>query len=60
MVPFEVESLLPFNLEEGLIDTIITKEGTQSTEVLVAAIKKNVRDKIVGYFYAPGASSQMQ
>ena len=50
VVPFEVESLLPFNLEEGLISTIITKEDAHETDILVAAIKKEVRDTYVGYF----------
>ncbi len=50
VVPFEVEQLLPFNLEEGLIDSIITNEDTESTDILVAAIKKDVRDRYIGYF----------
>lgn len=58
VVPFEVEPLLPFNLEQGLIGSIITKEDAQQTEVLVAAIKKEVRDQYVGYFSDAGLTLQ--
>ena len=52
VVPFEVESLLPFSLEAGVIDSIITMEDTtdQKTAVLVAALKKENIDQIERYF----------
>ena len=41
IVPFEVETLLPFALEESLIDFIITKENIEKKEstLLVAAVR---------------------
>lgn len=40
VVPFEVESLLPFSLDTAVIDSIVTHEGDSSTDLLVAAVKK--------------------
>lgn len=42
VVPFEVESMLPFAIDTAIIDTIITQENKaeQKTDVLVAAVKK--------------------
>ncbi len=53
-IPFEVEPLLPFNLEQGLIDSIVTNEADNQTSLLVAAIKKEIRDRYVGYFLDAG------
>lgn len=42
VVPFEVESLLPFSLEHAVIDSIVTHQDTTQnrTELLVAAVKQ--------------------
>ena len=40
IVPFEVEALLPFSLEQAAIDSIITRETTQETDIFVAAAKQ--------------------
>jgi Tfp pilus assembly protein, ATPase PilM len=44
VVPFEVEALLPFALDQAVIDSIITStdQATHKSEVLVAAVKRNV------------------
>jgi Tfp pilus assembly PilM family ATPase len=42
IVPFEVESLLPFSLEDAVIDFIVTHENLQTkhSKLLVAAVRK--------------------
>lgn len=54
VVPFEVESLLPFTLDQAVIDSIITKEDTknQRTDVLVAAVKKEHINQFLDLFKA--------
>lgn len=56
VVPFEVESLLPFSLDQAIIDSVITKEDTKEnkTDVLVAAIKKEQVDQFLNLFTAAG------
>ena len=52
VVPFEVEAQLPFNLDEGIVDCIVTGVDTaeQTTDVLVGAMKRDARDRYVSYF----------
>lgn len=52
VIPFEVESQLPFNLEDGVVDGIITgtNPDEQKTDVLVAAMKREVIARYAGYF----------
>ncbi len=52
IVPLEVEHLLPFSIDEGVIDSIVTKEhhDEQKTDILVAAVKQDVLDRYSGYF----------
>lgn len=54
VVPFEVESQLPFNLAEGVVDAVITgiDKDEQKTSVLVTAIKQEVVERYEGYFLA--------
>ncbi len=42
VIPFEVESLLPFSLDQAVIDAIVTREDRthKQTDVLVAAAKR--------------------
>lgn len=56
VVPFEAEPLLPFNLEVGVIDSIITQEyeTEKKTDLMIAAIKKESLDKLVNYFTQAG------
>lgn len=54
VVPFEVESLLPFTLDSGTIDSIITKEDKNSTDVLVAAVKNEQIAQIQRLFTTAG------
>jgi len=52
VAPFEVETLLPFSLDQAYIDSIITKENKieKSTELLVTAVKKDYLDEFVDIF----------
>ncbi len=48
VVPFEVESMIPFALSDAFIDALVTRQDTQArkTTVLVAALK---RSTVAGY-----------
>lgn len=52
VIPFEVESQLPFNLADGIVDGLIlgTSEEEQTTNVLVTAMKRDVIARYSGYF----------
>jgi len=52
IVPFEVESLLPFNLDQAVIDCIVTKEDRKekSSDILVAAVKKDYIEQFIKLF----------
>jgi len=54
IIPFEVESLLPFTLDQAVIDCIVTKEDTKekSSDILVAAVKKDVVEQFIKLFTA--------
>lgn len=56
VIPFEVESLLPFTLDHAVIDSITTKENKtdNSTDVLVAAVKREYIEQFVDIFHAAG------
>ena len=52
VVPFEVEPMLPFTLDQAVIDSIITKEDKkeEKTDILVAAVKKDIINKFTNMF----------
>ena len=53
VVPFEAEPLLPFTLDQAVLDSIITHEDTEKkqTDVLVCAVKKGgPRNGAIHYF----------
>ncbi len=52
VIPFEVESMLPFTLDQSSLDSIITKEDKteKMTESLVAAVKNEYIDQFIDYF----------
>ncbi len=54
VVPFEVESLLPFSLDRATIDCIVTREDKEKgqSELLVAAVKNATVEQYVHYFSA--------
>ncbi len=60
VVPFEVESSLPFSLHEAVIDCIVTKTDTaaQRSDVIVAAVKNEYLLSHVELFEAAGVSPQ--
>jgi len=55
ILPFEVEPLLPFSLQDAVIDALISpsKDGINS-EVFVAAIKRSTLDAALQPFFAAG------
>ena len=54
VVPFEVESQLPFTLDQAVIDSLITREDGHSTDLLVAATKRDLFEQQVNLFKAAG------
>lgn len=58
VVPFEVESMLPFSLDSAVIDAIVTKEDleTKKADVLVAAVKKDQIAQHLALFENAGLS----
>ncbi len=56
VVPFEVESMLPFALDTAVIDCIVTKEdaGAAQTDILVAAVKKEQINQFIALFESAG------
>jgi type IV pilus assembly protein PilM len=56
VVPFEVESMLPFTLDQAIIDSIITKEdkSNKRTDVMVAAVKKEYISEYLHLFNTAG------
>lgn len=60
IVPFEVESLLPFALHDAVIDTIVTKVDTanQQSDVIVAAVKNEHIQEHVQLFEAAGVNPE--
>lgn len=58
VIPFEVESMLPFAIDSAVIDTIVTKENKndQKTDVLVAAVKKEYVAQHIKMFEDAGLS----
>lgn len=49
LLPFEIEALLPYPLDQALIDGIILKQGSQEekSEVLVTAVKQDVMQEFL-------------
>jgi len=60
VVNYEVEPLLPFALDDAVIDFIITKQDTQegSSEVIVAAVQKFVIAEQISFFEQIGVHPQ--
>lgn len=58
IVHYEVESLLPFSLEEAVIDFLITDENKEKsqTTILVAATLKSELENFTSYFEKAGVS----
>ena len=58
VIPFEAEPLLPFNLEVGVLDSIITQEheAEKKTDLMLCAIKKESLEKVINYFVQAGLS----
>jgi Tfp pilus assembly PilM family ATPase len=56
IVPFEVESLLPFSLDQATIDSIVTLEDKEAprTDILVAAVKNDTIADYTRYFEQAG------
>ena len=54
VVPFEVESQLPFTLDQAVIDSLITREEDHTTDLLVAAIKRDLFERQINLFTAAG------
>lgn len=50
LLPFEIEPLLPFSLDQAMVDGVIVQQGSQEqkTEVLVAAVKQDVMQELLG------------
>jgi Tfp pilus assembly PilM family ATPase len=56
VLPFEIESLLPFSLDQAVIDAIITRTHSNgSTDVLSAAVKREYIEEQLRIFEAAGA-----
>ena len=60
IIPFEVESLLPFALHDAVIDAIVTRidTATQQSEVIVAAVKNDYIQEHIQLFEAADVSPQ--
>lgn len=56
IIPFEIEPLLPFTLDSGVIDFIITKKykDPKQSDLLVVAIKKNNLENFVSLYDQAG------
>lgn len=56
IIPFEIEPLLPFTLDSGVIDFIITKKykDPKQSDLLVAAVKKNNLEEFVSLYEQAG------
>lgn len=60
VISYEVEPLLPFSLQDAVIDCIITKENREenSSEILVAAVQNQVIAQHLALFEAAGAQPE--
>ena len=60
VVKYEVESLLPFSLDEAVIDFIITKQFPDqgSAEIIVSAVQKSVVADHLSFFHQAGISPE--
>lgn len=56
IVNYEVEPLLPFSLDDAVIDFLVTQEDkdTSQTTILVAAVRKTDLENYMGYFEKAG------
>lgn len=60
VVSYEVEPLLPFSLDEAVLDFIVTKQNSDegSSEVIVAAVQKSVIAEQISFFEQIGVHPQ--
>ncbi|MGC2310799.1 MAG: pilus assembly protein PilM [Candidatus Babeliaceae bacterium] len=58
LLPFEIEPLLPFPLQQAVLDCIITSTSENKTQVLVAAVKKQHIDEHINLFLKAGITPQ--
>lgn len=60
VISYEVEPLLPFSLQDAVIDCIITKENSEekSSEILVAAVQNQFIAQHLALFEAAGAQPE--
>lgn len=60
VISYEVEPLLPFSLQDAVIDCIITKENKEenSSEILVAAVQNQAMVQHLALFEAAGAQPE--
>lgn len=60
VIGYEVEPLLPFSLQDAVIDCIVTKENKEekSSEVLVAAVQNQYMAQHLALFEAAGAQPE--
>jgi len=58
IIEYETEPLLPFSLEESIIDFIITKQENDSSQVLVAAVRIDDLSKILEPYEEAGLTPE--
>jgi len=61
VINYEVEPLLPFSLNDAIVDFIIVDSNLEenSSEVMVAAVKKEIVDQHISLFEAVGVTSSV-
>jgi type IV pilus assembly protein PilM len=59
VLEYEIESLLPFGLDQAVLDFIITDAGQEKTTVLVAVAQKNQLADHLALFEAAGVHPQI-
>ncbi len=57
VVPFEVESSLPFPLDQAVIDFVITKTNPESSDIMVAAAQKQFIAEHLSLFEGAGVQA---
>lgn len=55
MLEYEVESLLPFSIDQAVIDFIVTHTEQEKTIIMVAAVQKTQLAEHLAFFEAAGA-----
>jgi type IV pilus assembly protein PilM len=57
VVPFEVESSLPFPLDQAVIDFVIAKKTQDSSDIMVAAVQKQYIAEHLSWFEGAGVQA---